>query len=96
MNHCEKNVGTCKNGGKCTSLPEDDGSFVCECPTGYKGRQCELAPMVLTTTTTTTTTTTEANLDLSEEVTTIAEEESTTVESSSSSNEDLIENETKK
>lgn len=34
------------NGGKCTSLPEDDGSYKCECPTGFKGKRCEIVPII--------------------------------------------------
>lgn len=96
LNHCDKNPGTCKNGGKCRSLPRDDGLFVCECPSGFKGRQCELAPIPLTTTTTTTTT--EAALveiASSEEMTTMSDEDSTTLENTPVK-EDEIENEAKK
>lgn len=32
------------NDGKCTSMTEDDGSFACECPSGFRGKQCEISP----------------------------------------------------
>lgn len=38
------NEGTCQNDGKCTSVTEDEGSFKCECPSGYRGKRCENAP----------------------------------------------------
>lgn len=63
MDYCEKNPKTCLNGGKCTSQLKEDGEFKCECPTGYRGKQCETAPAMLmkvsTSSTTSTTTTTE-------------------------------------
>lgn len=46
MNYCEKNPKTCSNGGKCTSITEDEGSYKCECPTGFKGKSCEIVPMI--------------------------------------------------
>lgn len=52
LNYCELNKDTCQNGGKCQSMLEEDGSFKCECPSGYKGENCEIAPAVLITTTT--------------------------------------------
>ena len=53
MNYCEENLNTCENGGKCTSLIKDDGNFKCECPSGYRGKRCQvLPPMMMTTTTT--------------------------------------------
>lgn len=60
MNYCEKNPKTCQNDGKCTSITEDEGSFKCECPSGFKGKSCEVVPMIanITLTITTTTTTT--------------------------------------
>lgn len=56
MNYCEKNPRTCHNGGKCTSITEDEGSFKCECPSGFKGKSCEILPMIANLTLTTTTT----------------------------------------
>lgn len=95
LNHCEKNPGTCKNGGKCRSLPQEDGLFRCECPTGFKGKSCEFAPLPPPTTTTTTTTTTTEASDVSVEETSLeAEEESTTVAVKDGVVEDVIENET--
>lgn len=44
LNFCEKNPKTCENGGKCTSILKEDGEFTCECPTGYRGKNCEIAP----------------------------------------------------
>lgn len=38
------NEGTCQNDGKCTSVTQDDGSFKCECPSGYRGKNCGIAP----------------------------------------------------
>lgn len=46
LKYCEENPKTCMNGGKCTSLPEDDGSYKCECPTGFKGKRCEIVPII--------------------------------------------------
>lgn len=69
LDYCEKNPKTCLNDGKCTSLLKEDGDFKCECPSGYKGKNCEIAPVMRvpsttstasTTAKTTTTTTTEA------------------------------------
>lgn len=51
LNYCEKNHNTCQNGGKCISLTRDDGDFICECPSGFRGRNCEVIPMYLQTTT---------------------------------------------
>lgn len=42
LNYCEENPNTCQNGGKCTSLIKDDGSYRCECPSGYRGRMCQI------------------------------------------------------
>lgn len=53
LNFCELNKETCQNGGKCQSQLIEDGNFKCECPSGYKGENCEIAPAVLITTTTT-------------------------------------------
>lgn len=50
LKYCEENPKTCLNGGKCTSLTEDEGSFKCECPTGFKGKKCEIVPIITTTT----------------------------------------------
>jgi hypothetical protein len=37
---CEPN--TCKNGGKCVVLPEEDiGAYKCECQEPFYGTQCE-------------------------------------------------------
>lgn len=44
LNYCELNEGTCQNDGKCTSVTEDAGAFKCECPSGYRGKNCENAP----------------------------------------------------
>lgn len=44
LNYCELNEDTCENDGKCTSISKDDGSFRCECPSGYRGSHCEIAP----------------------------------------------------
>lgn len=57
LNYCEKNPNTCQNDGKCTSLIKDDGNFKCECPSGYKGQNCEILPPSMTTTSSSTTTT---------------------------------------
>lgn len=53
LNYCEKNPNTCQNGGKCISLTREDGDFACECPSGYRGRNCELMPLLMMTSTTT-------------------------------------------
>lgn len=55
LNYCEENPNTCENDGKCTSLIKDEGSFQCECPSGYRGKRCEILPPMMTTTSTTTT-----------------------------------------
>lgn len=57
LNYCEQNANTCQNGGKCKSLIKEDGYYRCECPTGFKGRNCEIMPMSMTTTTSTTSST---------------------------------------
>lgn len=44
MNYCEDNPNTCLNDGKCTSLIKDDGYYKCECPSGYRGRTCQILP----------------------------------------------------
>lgn len=44
LNFCELNEDTCQNDGKCTSVTEDEGAFKCECPSGYRGKNCEIAP----------------------------------------------------
>uniref|UniRef100_A0A1B0CG55 Putative teneurin-1 n=1 Tax=Lutzomyia longipalpis TaxID=7200 RepID=A0A1B0CG55_LUTLO len=44
LDFCDKNPSTCTNGGKCLSLTKDDGSFRCECPSGFRGDRCEIAP----------------------------------------------------
>lgn len=41
MNYCENNPGICKNGAKCISLLNDDGSYRCLCREGTSGRNCE-------------------------------------------------------
>lgn len=46
LDFCDKNPSTCTNGGKCLSLTKDEGSFRCECPSGFLGDRCEIAPMV--------------------------------------------------
>lgn len=38
------------NGGKCTSLTKDEGLFECECPTGFKGKRCEIVPIIANST----------------------------------------------
>lgn len=53
LNYCEENPNTCENDGKCTSLSKDDGLYKCECPSGYRGKKCQVLPMMMTTTTTT-------------------------------------------
>lgn len=58
LNYCEDNPKTCMNGGKCTSVTKDDGEFTCECPTGFKGKRCEIVPVISTTTPRPTTTST--------------------------------------
>jgi len=50
LNYCEKNAQTCLNGGRCTSLTREDGYFMCECPSGFRGRQCEIVPPSMMTT----------------------------------------------
>lgn len=45
------------NGGKCTSVTKDEGLFECECPTAFKGKRCEIVPVISTTTPKPTTTT---------------------------------------
>jgi len=52
LNYCEENPNTCENDGKCTSLIKDDGQFQCECPSGYRGKKCEIVPAMMTSTTT--------------------------------------------
>lgn len=44
LNYCETNENVCLNGGKCTSQTEDEGSFKCECPSGFRGKNCEIFP----------------------------------------------------
>lgn len=44
LNYCELNAGTCQNDGKCTSMTADEGSFKCECPSGYRGKKCDIVP----------------------------------------------------
>lgn len=44
LNFCEENPNTCQHGGRCTSLIKDDGYFRCECPSGYRGRTCQIMP----------------------------------------------------
>jgi hypothetical protein len=49
LNYCELNPDTCQNGGKCTSLTKDEGSFSCECPAGFeRGERCDRTNMTLT------------------------------------------------
>lgn len=63
------------NGGKCTSKPTDDGLFLCECPTGYKGKRCEIVPVIASTTPKPTTTSTKSPTTQSEEADTNDSEE---------------------
>lgn len=49
LNYCELNSGTCLHDGKCTSIIKGDGSFKCECPSGFRGRNCEIVPQIFTT-----------------------------------------------
>lgn len=58
LNYCEDNPKTCLNGGKCTSITKDDGEFNCECPSAFKGKRCEIVPIISTTTSRPTTTST--------------------------------------
>lgn len=58
LKYCEENPKTCLNGGKCTSVTKDEGEFSCECPTGFKGKRCEIVPVISTTTPKPTTTST--------------------------------------
>lgn len=58
LKYCDENPKTCLNGGKCTSITKDEGSFECECPTGFKGKRCEIVPYISTTTPKPTTTST--------------------------------------
>lgn len=53
LNYCEENTNTCENGGKCTSLIKADGNFKCECPSGYRGKRCQILPPMMMTTSTT-------------------------------------------
>lgn len=53
LNFCDQNPRTCLNGGKCTSMTADDGAFKCECPTGFKGKKCEIIPILPSAATTT-------------------------------------------
>lgn len=76
LNYCEKNPNTCQNGGKCTSLMKDDGNFKCECPSGYKGLNCEILPPSMitsssSTTTMATTSTSQATIDEHEQMTSL-------------------------
>lgn len=48
LNYCQLNPDTCKNGGKCSSLTQEDGFYKCECPAGYKGERCDRTNMTLT------------------------------------------------
>lgn len=47
LDYCEKNPSTCLNDGKCTSLIKDDGYFRCECPSGFRGRTCQIMPPMM-------------------------------------------------
>lgn len=44
LNYCELNEEACQNDGKCTSVTEEEGSFKCECPSSYRGKNCEIVP----------------------------------------------------
>lgn len=46
LKFCEENPKTCLNDGKCTSITKDEGLFKCECPSGFKGKKCEMVPMI--------------------------------------------------
>lgn len=50
LKYCEENLKACQNGGKCTSLTKDEGLFACECPTGFKGKRCEIVPVIANST----------------------------------------------
>lgn len=50
LKYCEENSKTCMNDGKCSSLPEDEGSYKCECPSGFKGKRCEIVPILANST----------------------------------------------
>ena len=81
MDYCERNPKTCLNGGKCTSITKDEGSFKCECPTGFKGKNCEIVPVLSTTTTAKPKPSTSTNLaTLPFEMTTVKESEVDEVE----------------
>lgn len=47
LDYCENNPNTCLNDGKCTSLIKDDGFFKCECPSGFRGRTCQIVPPMM-------------------------------------------------
>lgn len=55
LKYCEENPKTCLNGGKCTSITKDEGSFECECPSAFKGKRCEIVPIIANVTITSTT-----------------------------------------
>ncbi|XP_074595701.1 uncharacterized protein LOC141850853 isoform X2 [Brevipalpus obovatus] len=41
LDFCEKHSNPCKNGGSCISVEKSDGSFLCRCPLGFEGKNCE-------------------------------------------------------
>lgn len=101
MKYCEENPNSCLNGGKCTSLTEDEGLFKCECPTAFKGKRCEIVPILNSTISTSTSTSrpplsTSTKLPSNQETTTSSkddeselDDELTTAENSSES--DVVE-----
>lgn len=50
LKFCEENPKACLNDGKCTSVSIDEGSFKCECPSGFKGKKCEIVPVIANST----------------------------------------------
>lgn len=96
MKYCEENPNSCLNGGKCTSLTEDEGLFKCECPSAFKGKRCEIVPSLNSTISTSTSTSrpppsTSTKLPSNQETTDESEldDELTTAENSSES--DVVE-----